>query len=240
MEAHAFEATVHISDTQLRPQLKHALELIQEARYKQAIRILDDLLKAPFSLMERLQILAHRALAHALWKKTEHAIDDATRILTSVQADIETLGSYEIDWEYERAEDVGHLAFLAEVYQLRGALWLLRQNPRRGVEDLSLSLFMTVDEAAKASNYLQRAIALIELQDCLERALEDLRLVAGIQPNLTQESFHLPQEGEFALGPKGISFRHPDGEIFLTPEKVRPRINRLSPSWFRLALRFGL
>lgn len=240
MEAHAFEATVHISDTQLRPQLEHALELIQEARYKQAIRILDDLLKAPFSLMERLQILAHRALAHALWKKPEHAIDDATRILSSVQADIETLGSYEIDWEYERAEDVGHLAFLAEVYQLRGALWLLRQNPRRGVEDLSLSLFMTVDEAAKASNYLQRAIALIELQDCLERALEDLRLVAGIQPNLTQESFHLPHEGEFVLGPKGISFRHSDGEIFLTPEKVRPRINRLSSSWFRLALRLGL
>jgi len=240
MEAHAFEATIHISDNQLRPQLEHALQLMQEARYKQAIRILDDLLKAPFSLLERLQILAHRALAHALWKKPELAIDDATRILSSVQADIETLGSYEIDWEYERGEDVGHLAFLADIYQLRGALWLLRQNPRRGVEDLSLSIYMTVDEAANALNYLQRAIGLIELQDCLERALEDLRLLVGLSPELARESFHLPADGEFALGPKGISFRHSGGEIVLTPEKVRPRINRVGPSWFRLAMRFGL
>lgn len=240
MEAQAFQATVHVSDAQLQPQLKHAVELFQDARYKQAVRILDELLKAPTNLVDRLHILAHRALAHALWKKPELAIDDATRILTTVQADIEVLISYEIDWEYEKAQDIGHLAFLADIYQLRGVLWLLRQNPRRGVEDLSLSILMTGIESHNALNYLQRAVALIELQDCLDRALADLRLVWELLPGLVQENFHLPAEGHFELEPKGVCFRHEGGEIFLTPEKVRPRMNRVGPHWFRLSGRLGL
>lgn len=235
METHAFEATVQLSDSQLQPQLEQSLKWLRQARYKQAVRSLDDALRLPSGLVQRLQILAYRALTHALWKKPELAIDDATHILTTVQADTDMLFGHEIDWEHEKAQDTGYLAFLADVYQLRGSLWLLRQNPRRSVEDLSLSIFMTAGEADNALNYLQRATALIELQDCFERALEDLRLSQQLAPQLVQESFHLPKSGEFFLAAKGIGFRQGDREIWLTPDKVRPKLNKVGADWFRIA-----
>ncbi|HEY9842854.1 MAG TPA: hypothetical protein V6D23_20475 [Candidatus Obscuribacterales bacterium] len=240
MESHAFQATVHVANAQLQTQLEQARLLLQQARYKQAVRMLDEILEQPVALVDRLQFLARRALAYALWKKPEEAIDEASGILAQVRADTEDLINLEIDWEYEKSQDVGHLAFLADVYQLRGVLWLLRHNPRRAVEDLSLSAFMTADESQNALNYLQRAIALIELQDCFERALEDLRLAWGLDASLVQGWLHLPVAGQFAHEPKGLCFRHETGEIFLTPEKTRPRMNRLGPAWFRLSHRFGV
>lgn len=230
------QATVHVSDSPVRPKLEQAAGLLQDARYKQAIRILDELLAGPVALVDRLQILARRALAHALWKKPELAIDDATAILNGVQADIEVLIDSEIDWEYEKAQDIGHLAFLADVYQLRGVLWLLRHNPQRAVEDLTLSIYMTSREQDNLLNYLQRALALIELQDCLGRAIEDLGLAWHLQQTLVQEWLHLPESGEFVMGSKGVAFRHEGGEIQINPDKARLRINRIGPHWFRLKI----
>ena len=47
-------------------------------------------------------------------------------------------------------------------------------------------------------------------------------------------------EGRWELGPKGIRFVHEAGESQITPDKARPRMNRIGPHWFRLAARFGL
>ncbi|PKL74427.1 MAG: hypothetical protein CVV27_20545 [Candidatus Melainabacteria bacterium HGW-Melainabacteria-1] len=240
MDAHAFQATVHVSGPQLQQQLQQARDLLQQARYKQAIRALDDLLQGPQSLLDRLQIQAERALAHALWKKPETAIDEASAILAAVRADIPDLMQAEIDWEHEKAQDVGHLTFLADIYQLRGCLVLLRHDPRRAVEDLSLSIYMTSEEALNALNYLQRACALIELQDCLDRALADLELAWALNPELVRNWLNLPEAGQFGLGAKGLVFRQDQTEINLSPDKARLRMNRLGSHWFRLSARIGL
>lgn len=231
--------TVQVSSVPLRQQLEQARQLLQDARYKQAIRLLDSALQSASLLVDRLQIQAQRALAQALWKKPEAAIEDASAILLAVQADTPHLSALEIDWDYERSQDIGHLGFLAEIYQLRGLMFLLRQAPKRAVEDLSLSLFMTAAEKDKNLNYLQRAIALIEMNDCLERALEDLKLVWQSNPALLQEWFHLPEQGSFELQEQ-LFFVHAEGRIKLSLEKVRPKINRLHSGWLRLSQRFGL
>lgn len=233
-------STVHISGPDLQERLDAARELLRQARYKQALRSLDDLLNVPVTLVDRLQIQAHRALGYALWKKPEQAIEDASQILVSVRADIDDLSNATIDWDYEKSQDVGHLGFLADVYQLRGVLFQLRHHARRAVEDLSLSMFMTADEALNALNYLQRAAALIELEECLDRACADLELAWKLNPTLVSDWLNLPAEGNWELGPKGVRFRHEGGDIQITPDKARARMNRIGSHWFRLAVRFGI
>lgn len=240
MEPQGFQATVHVSNTGLQQKLEQARELLHQSRYKQAIRALENVLSAPVSVVERLQVQAELALAQALWKKPEAAIEQTSSILAAVRADTDDLGGRDIDWTYELSQDIGYLAFLAEVYQLRGMMHLLRQSPRRAVEDFSLSLFMTAKEADGRLNYLQRALALIELSDCFERALADLRRVWELDAGLVRAWFHLPAEGEFALHAKGIVFRAPDRELILTADKARPRLNKVDPAWFRLSQRVGL
>ncbi len=233
-------STVHISGADLQQALEAARELLRQARYKQALRSLDDLLAGPVALVDRLQILAHRALAQALWKKPEPAIEDATQILVSVRADTDDLSQVEIDWDYEKSQDVGHLGFLADIYQLRGVLYLLRHHPRRAAEDQSLSIFMTADEALNALNYLQRAAALIELNECLDRACQDLELAWQLDAKLVSEWLHLPAAGSWELTPKGVRFIHEAGEIQITADKARPRMNRMGSHWFRLAARYDV
>ena len=231
--------TVKVSSLSLQEQLIQAHKLLADARYKQAIRLYDAALQQASALIDRLHIQAERAYAHALWKKPEDAIEDASAVLWAVQADTPNLSLTEIDWEHERAEDIGHLAFLADVYQLRGVMFLVRQAPRRAVEDFSVSILMSRDDSDNTLNYLFRAIALIELDDCLERALHDLQIATARLPNLSKEWFHLPAGGQFLLEQK-VLFQTPDKSITLTPEKVRLKINRLQADWFRFAKRVNL
>lgn len=232
-------STIKVSSLSLQEQLTQAHKLLSDARYKQAIRLYGAALQQASALIDRLHIQAERAYAHALWKKPEDAIEDASAVLWAVQADTSNLSLTEIDWEHERAQDIGHLAFLADVYQLRGVMFLLRQAPRRTVEDMSLSAFMTRDDADNTLNYLFRAMALIELDDCLERALQDLQIASERLPNLAKEWFHLPAGGQFILEHK-IVFQTPEKSITLTPEKVRLKINRLQADWFRFGKRVDL
>ena len=232
---------LHVSVPALREQLEQARELLEQARYRQALRALDAVLVHALPIVDQLHVLAQRALAQALWKKPEAAIEDASRILATVRADVEDLIHPEIDWDYEKAQDIGHLRFLGAVFQLRGMLYRLRQSPRRAVEDLTLSIYMTQPDSDNQRSYLERAGALIELNECLERALLDLELAHGINPNQVQSQWQLPSPtGHFQLDKGKISFVWDEGQIQLTADKVRLRLNKVSADWFLLSELLGL
>lgn len=232
MRAH--ETIIHVSEETLQAQFKQAHVLLQDLRYKQAVSLLDTLLEHPLSLLDRLQVLAQRTLAQALWKKAEAAIENASVILASVQADVEDLAWHEIDWEHEKSEDIGYLSFLAGIFQLRGLLFRLRKDSRRAVEDLTLSLYMGSDPELQALNHLHRAAALIELEDCLEQALHDLQQVQLQRPELLKEWLHLPEEGKLALEKNRICYTAAQRDLMLTPDKVRFKAHQLAPECFYL------
>ncbi|MBF2055569.1 MAG: hypothetical protein IGS03_19125 [Candidatus Sericytochromatia bacterium] len=240
MKAHAPETIVHLSDDVLQAQFRQARALLQGLRYKQAVSLMDTLLDQPLGLRDRLQLMAQRALAQALWKKAEAAIENASVILATVQADIDDLAWQEIDWEHEKREDIGHLSFLAGVFQLRGLLHRLRKDARRAVEDLSLSLFMGSDPELLALNQLHRAAALIELNDCLEQALSDLQQVQQSQPELLKTWLNLPEEGLLQLRKNQICCTAQQRELHLSADKVRLKPKQLVPECFYLARQLQL
>lgn len=234
------ETLIYVASPELDNRFEQALSYLQEARYKQAVNILNNLLQESLSLIDRLHVLAQRALAYALWKKWEAAVDDASMILSSVSADTEHLSQIEIDWEYEKNQDIGHLSFLAEVYQLRGVVHRLCKEPRRAVEDFSLSLYMNSEQNPLI--YLHRASALIELNECLERAFEDLEFAFQSEEERVREYFHFPREssGHFQLEHGEISFQAGKRKIALTPDKVTLKKNQVQADLFELSRRFGL
>ena len=234
------ETLIHVSNPELDGRFEQALNYLQGARYKQAVNILNSLLQESLSLVDRLHVLAQRALAYALWKKWEAAIEDASVILASVSADTEHLSDIEIDWEYEKTQDVGHLSFLAEVYQLRGLLQRMCKDPRRAVEDFSLSLYMSLDPDPIV--HMHRACALIELNDCLERARDDLNLSFQTEEQAVREYFHLPREGsgDFELDQGRVCFQMEPRKIILHADKIALKKNQLQLDLFALSRRFGL
>ncbi len=232
---------IQVADPSLEEKLSQARQFLRQARYKQAARLLDNVLDQQFmSLVDHLHTLAQRALANALWKKTDEAIEDASHILSSVRADIDDLLQGEIDWDYEKSEDIGHLRFLADVFQMRGILHRLKKDQRRAVEDLTMSIYMTHIAADNQLNHLLRAAALIEMEDCLEQALADIQQVWSENQPLVLEWFDLPEHGEFALLERGVCYHSDTLQIYFKPEKVRLRLNRVSPKWFRLHSFIGL
>jgi len=232
---------IQVADPSLEEKLLQARLFLQQARYKQAARLLDSVLDQQFmSLVDHLHTLAQRALANALWKKTDRAINDASQILNAVRADIDDLIHSEIDWDYEKSEDIGHLRFLADVFQMRGILHRLQKDQRRAVEDLTISIYMTRQGQDNQLSHLLRAAALIELEDCLEQALADLQHVWLENQTLVREWFDLPEHGEFSLLERGVCYHSDTIQIYFKPEKVRLRLNRVTPQWFRIYGFLGL
>ena len=234
--------TIQVSTQDLQHKLTQASEYLALARYRQAVRLLSDLLqKEPLGMVDQLYVLAQRAMAHALWKKVEEAIDDASQILATVKADVNDL-PYDMDWEYEKAQDIGHLRFLADVLQLRGTLYRLCKSPRKAVEDLTLSAYMTHLEDDNLLNYILRAGALIELGDCLEKAQADLNTVLEQNPTLFYQWFDLPEvEGaQIEKQYKRLYLVSADHRIALKPDKVKLKKSKLKAHWFRLAKQLNL
>lgn len=100
---------------------------------------------------------------------------------------------------------------------------------------------MTQPDSDNQRSYLERAGALIELNECLERALLDLELAHGINPNQVQSQWQLPSPtGHFQLDKGKISFVWDEGQIQLTADKVRLRLNKVSADWFLLSELLGL
>jgi len=234
MRSHSPETLVHVSDAALQTQLSQARKMLQEARYKQAVSLLDTILEQPLSLMDRLQCLAQRTLAQALWKKTDAAIENASTLLNTVRADTDDLQLAEIDWDLEKSQDLGHLTFLAAVFQLRGLLFRIRQEPRRAVEDFTLAIYMGSEPESLLLNHLHRAAALIELGDCLERALADLEWIQGQRSELLTTWLHLPAEGRFSLRDGKLQYQALQREVTLSADKLRLKIKQLSPTWLHL------
>lgn len=241
--AHPMQGTtIQVSTQDLQQKLSQASEYLTQARYRQAARLLSDLLqKEPLAMVDQLYVLAQRALAHALWKKPEEAIDDASQILAVVKADVNDL-PYDMDWEYEKAQDIGHLRFLADVLQLRGTLFRIMKSPRRAVEDLSLSAYMTHHTPANQINLLLRAGALIELGECLGKAQADLNTVLEANASLFYQWIDLPEspEAHIEKEDKRLYFCSKDHRIALKPDKVKVKKNKIQSDWFRLAERLGL
>ncbi len=234
--------TIQVSTQDLQHKLDQASAYLEQARYRQAARLLSDLLqKEPLSLVDQLYVLAQRALAHALWKKPEEAIEDASQILAVVKADVNDL-PYDMDWEYEKAQDIGHLRFLADVLQLRGTLFRVMKAPRRAVEDLTLSAYMTHLEDDNLLNYILRAGSLIELGDCLEKAQSDLNTVLEHNPTLFYQWFDLPEvEGaQVEKQEKRLYFVSADHRIALKSDKVKIKKSKIKAHWFRLAKQWNL
>lgn len=236
--AHSHQGTtIHVSTDALTTKLQQASAYLELARYRQAVRLLSDLLqKEPLSLVDQLYVLAQRAMAHALWKKPEEAIEDASQILSAVKADVNDL-PYDMNWEYEKAQDIGHLRFLADVLQLRGTLYRICKEPRKAVEDLTLSAYMTHKTPDNLLNYVLRAGALIELGECLEKAQEDLSQVITLNPDLFFAWFDLPQGANIQIEKedKRLFFKTDDHRIALKPDKVKLKKNRIAAQWFRLS-----
>lgn len=241
--AHPMQGTtIQVSTEDLQHKLNQASAYLEQARYRQAVRLLSDLLqKEPLSLIDQLYVLAQRALAHALWKKPEEAIDDASQILAVVKADVNDL-PYDMDWEYEKAQDIGHLSFLADVLQLRGTLFRVMKAPRRAVEDLTLSAYMTHHAPDNPLNILLRAGGLIELGECLEKAQADLNEILLASPALFYQWFDLPEAAEAHIEKEGkrLYFCSRDHRIALKPDKVKVKKNKIQSDWFRLSRRLGL
>ena len=230
------ETIIHVSSPVLDKKIQEARAYLEQARYKQAIRLFEDILTHQMSLIETLRVRAELAFAYALWRKAENAIDEASQILAAVRADTSDLPFSEIDWEYEKSEDIGHLAFLADVFQLRGTLFRVRRNARRAVEDLTLSIYMTREDARNMLNYLHRAAALIELGDCLERALADLEHVRKTSPDVLCAYFSWDEcQGHFELEEQHIVFVQDDERRQkIAPSDVKLKARRVQPEWFRL------
>jgi hypothetical protein len=99
---------------------------------------------------------------------------------------------------------------------------------------------MGSDPALLNFNQLHRAAALIELNDCLEQALNDLQQVQQSQPELLKQWLHLPEEGQLQLQKGQICCRAAQREVYLSPDKVRLKAKQLSPECFYLARQLQL
>lgn len=195
----------HVSSGQIREQLEKARNFIVQARYRQAISVLNETLGSGLSLFEQLQALGCRGYAYALWHKPLEAGDDLTRLLKLVQADVQDLATAEIDWEKERAQDTGYLAFLAGIYHLRGILRRAQQRLPEAIEDLTLSIYMSSDPELLGISYFHRGCSLIQLGECPERALLDLQTawqshapllqnLLGLPASATEPDWHIERE----------------------------------------------
>ena len=172
----------HISAADIRQAFDQIGQFLEQARYRQAMGILNDLLAGGLSLREQVHVLGCKGYIHALWRKPVEAIDDFSRLLRLVQADIKDLNFDQIDWALERDQDTGYLHFLAVVYYLRGTVRRAQQHFREAVEDLSLSLYMHSQAELQGLSHLHRAACLIQLQECPEQALHDLAAGWALTP----------------------------------------------------------
>jgi tetratricopeptide (TPR) repeat protein len=192
-----------VSAEQVKKWREKASEMIAQARFRQAIQILNQALSSNLSLVEQIQFLGCRAYAHSLWRKPEEAIEDASRLLSLIQAEVIDLCFAEIDWEYERTQDTGYLAFLAAIYNLRGTLRRSLKLLPEAVEDLTLALLMSKDPQTQGVSLLQRAFCLLQLGECQERALVDLSEAWQSYPEPMAAIFKLSvedaQELQFSL-----------------------------------------
>lgn len=232
---------IRISDPELETLRVQALHFLREARYKQALAVLEKMLDSgALSLVERLYILAQRALALALWRQYEAAIDEASQILALVRAEVDDLVAGTIDWEYERAQDVGHLRFLSDVFQFRGLLYQWLNNLPRAVEDLTLSIYMHQNGV----NHLMRAWALLEDQECLGQAQQDLQQALQLEPALLASCLGLAgapvSEGVFELQEQGVVFVTPEQRVAVDPQHLRRQFTEMGPQWLRLAIFFEI
>lgn len=193
MKSHSGPSLVkHVSSEQIQKQLKKARDFIAQARYRQAVGILNELLHSGLSLFEQLQVLGTRGYAYALWRKPLEAGDDLTRLLKLVQAEVQDLASADIDWEKERAQDTGYLAFLAAIYHLRGILRRAQQHLPEAIEDLTLSIYMSSDPDLLGISYFHRGCSLIQLGECPERALLDLQTAWESHASLLRHWLNIP------------------------------------------------
>lgn len=201
----------HVSAEQAESWRQKAAELIAQARYKQAVQVLNQALSGGLSLAEQIQFLGYRAYAHTLWRKPEAAIEDATRLLKLIQAEVADLCFEDIDWEYERQQDTGYLSFLAAIYNLRGTLRRVQHDLPAAVEDLTLSLMMSADPHTQGLSLFQRAFCLLQLGECQERALADLQEAWQAYPKALATFLGLPspeiQELHFQLLEKGLQIQ---------------------------------
>lgn len=184
----------HVSVEELKETFTKAQDFIQQARYRQAIALLNQTLAAGLTLMEQLRCLSFRGYAYSLWKKPSDAIDDISRLLKLVKAEVNDLTAHEIDWDLEIAEDTGYLTFLSALYHLRGTLRRVQERFPEAVEDLTLSLYMTRDPEFQAMAFLQRGCALIQLKECTDRALLDLNQAYQLSPQSVRDFLHIPEK----------------------------------------------
>ncbi len=198
----------HVSAEQAELWRQKAAELIGQARYKQAVQVLNQALASGISLAEQIQFLGYRAYAHTLWRKPEAAIEDATRLLTLIQAEVSDLCFEDIDWAYEREQDTGYLSFLAAIYNLRGTLRRVQKDLPAAIEDLTLALFMSEDPYLQGLSLFQRGFCLLQLGECQERALSDLSEAWQFCPAPLAELLGVPSpdvaELRFDLHDKGL------------------------------------
>jgi hypothetical protein len=205
----------HVSTEDIRHGFDQIRQFLEQARYRQAIGVLNELLASGLSLREQLNVLGCKGYVHALWRKPVEAIDDFSRLLRLVQAEIKDLRLDQIDWAHERAEDTGYLHFLAVVYYLRGTVRRAQQHFREAVEDLSLSLYMHAQPELQGLTHLHRAACLIQLEECPEQALRDLQAGCALTPVKARALLGLPEactDPSFQIEGSRLLLRFPEGE----------------------------
>lgn len=223
------DTVIRLPPMDIAAQLQQVRSFLQEARYKQAIRILNETLIIATSLEEQLLTLAYRVFAYALWRQQDLALADANQAIRSVCAELPPV--WEIDWEHEKKHDVGHLTFLGTLFNLRGVLYRAGQKHERAVEDFSTAILMTSTPALNQLNYLHRACALLSLKECLPRAQNDLELALQINRTETLAWFQLQDipNGVFTIKEQALYFCGLDQSVEIDPRYFTLTLNALTP-----------
>lgn len=214
------EPLVQVSTDNLTQKFEQAQHFLEQARYKQAVRVLTQALEEGTPLIETLLLLAQRALVYHYWKKYPEALQDATQLLALINADTRRLQKLDVDWEKERQEDQGYLSFLSQVYLLRGLSHRACEYHTRAVEDLSVALW--ADPTFEAEARLQRACALIELGECLDKAVEDLNCALQLNQEWVIQHFKLGtyNQGAFMRDDNTVRFETHKGQLKKLPPKM--------------------
>lgn len=226
------ETVIRVSHTDIPTQLRQVTAFLQDARYKQAIRVLNDAVASATSLDEQLLILAYRAFAYTLWRRLDHALNDVNQAIQSVTGDLPPL--WEIDWNHEKKQDIGHLTFLGTLFNLRGILYRTHKEPERAVEDFTAALLMTSAHPLLQVNFLHRACTLIAMGECLTRAQTDLEQALTINRASTLEWFNLNDmpNGEFIIKDKHIYFSGSGKSIGVDSRYLELATEWLTPDLF--------